>query len=160
MSPGSAVDAAARRFTLGQMDTLMLSGTITGGAQWTLSSDDTPPVPGVVLQVRTATEQPYWSTGSPSTPLPPSQVIGGAPFSGDDDEPVTWLMKLHTDVRTVIVQLSDGTREDLYVMDDLHHPGVRWAVLAHPHQLHVDRVDVYDVNDTALPTTAPPQAPA
>ncbi|GAB3601668.1 hypothetical protein GCM10027586_04740 [Kineococcus gypseus] len=137
------------------MDTLLLSGTALDGAQWTLHAQDTPRGPGVVLDVRTASGRRCWGTAQRSTPLPPGQVIGGAWSRGEADEPTTWLIKLYADVRAVVVHLSDGTREDLRVVDDSHASGVRWAVLAHPPHLDVHRTDVYDTDGRALLDAAP-----
>ncbi|WP_337062652.1 hypothetical protein [Kineococcus sp. G2] len=137
------------------MDTLLLSGTAVDGAQWTLRSEDTPRGPGVVLTMRTAAGRQCWGTAERCTPLPPGQVVGGGWGRGDADEPATWLMKLRADVRAVVVHLSDGTREDLRVVDDPHRNDVRWAVLAYPRHLDVHRTDVYDANGEALLDAAP-----
>ncbi|WP_432492850.1 hypothetical protein [Kineococcus gypseus] len=99
--------------------------------------------------MRTAEARRCWSTAQRSTPLPPGQVIGGGWGGGEADEPATWLIKLRADVRAV-VHLSDGTREDLRVVDDPHASGVRWAVLAYPRDLDVHRTDVYDADGRAL----------
>ncbi|WP_337063404.1 hypothetical protein [Kineococcus sp. G2] len=136
------------------MDTLLLSGTALDGAQWTLHGEDTPRGPGVVLDVRTADGRRCWGTAERCTPLPPGRGIGGGWGHGDVDEPATWLIKLRADVRAVVVHLSDGTREDLRVADDLHRDDVRWAVLAHPRHLDVHRTDVYDTDGQALLDTA------
>ncbi|GAB3272402.1 hypothetical protein GCM10027586_21310 [Kineococcus gypseus] len=53
-------------------------------------------------------------------------------------------------MRAVVVHLSDGTREDLRVVDDPRRAGVRWAVLAPPPHLDVHRTDVYDADGRAL----------
>ncbi|WP_432496999.1 hypothetical protein [Kineococcus gypseus] len=132
------------------MDAPLLSGTAIDGAQWTLHADDTPRGPGVMLDVRTADGRRCWGTTERSTPLPPGSVIAGAWGTGEADEPGAWLMKLRADVRAVVVHLSDGTREDLRVVDDPHRTGVRWAVLAHPRHLDVHRIDVYDAAGRSL----------
>ena len=137
------------------MDTAILTGTSSDGARWTLYSQDTPPVPGVLLRVYTAAGVHCWSTGTTSTPPPHAQLIDGAAFTGEQDEPSTWLMKLHPDVRAVLVRFSDGTEQDLRVVDDPHHPGVRWAVLAHPLHLHVHRIQLRDAAGAALPDVVP-----
>ncbi|WP_432574406.1 hypothetical protein [Kineococcus sp. SYSU DK005] len=137
------------------MGTLLLSGTALDGAQWTLHAEDTPRGPGVVLDVRTAEGRRCWGTAQRCTPLPPRQVLTGAWGTGEVDEPATWLLTLHAEVRAVVVHLSDGTREDLRVADDPHCTNVRWAVLAHPRHLDVHRVELYDTAGAALPATVP-----
>lgn len=129
----------------------VLSGTTAEGERWTLHGEETPRGPGVRLELRTAAGRRCWGTGARSTPLPAGQVVGGVQSSGDVDEPATWLLKLRSDVRAVVVHLSDGTREDLRLADDPHDPGLRWAVLAHPRHLDVHRVDAHDATGAVLP---------
>jgi hypothetical protein len=138
------------------VDTLLLSGTTDEGETWTLHAEHTPRGPGVQLQLHGPEGRPRWGTGERSTPLPAGRVIGGACGTGDADEPATWLVKLHADVRAVVVHLSDGTREDLTVVDDPQRSGVRWAVLVHPRRLDVHRVDLHDARGNELADTVLP----
>ncbi len=79
--------------------------------------------------------------------------VGGGPalypgsrvnvYTGSTDSgPRRFIARVAADVRAVVITLSDGTREDLVLHGDPVIWGARVAVLVHPRQLDIHRVDL------------------
>lgn len=75
-------------------------------------------------------------------------------FGAADTGPRIFLGRVTSDVRAVVVTLSDGTREDLvlHAIDDA--PGLRVAVLVYPRGLDINRVDLVGHTGELLPPEA------
>lgn len=65
--------------------------------------------------------------------------------------PCHFLARVAADVCAVVVTVSDGTREDLVLHGDPEFWGARVAVLVHPRQLDIHRVDLIGSDGSPLP---------
>jgi hypothetical protein len=91
-----------------------------------------------------------WGTGCGGPALYPGSRLNICTGS-DDTGPRTFIARVASDVRAVVIRLSDGTREDLVLHGDPDELGARIAVLVYPRELDIHRVELLAVDGTALP---------
>ena len=63
-------------------------------------------------------------------------------FGAGHTGPRTFIARVTSDVRAVVVALSDGTREDLVLHTLADAPGLKVGVLVYPRNLDIHRVDL------------------
>ncbi len=64
-------------------------------------------------------------------------------FGASDAGPRIFIARVNSDVRAVVVALSDGTREDLVLHAVKDAPALKVAVLVYPRGLDIHRVDLF-----------------
>jgi hypothetical protein len=131
---------------------VLAEGRTPGGEHWSLVTEAQSLGRYLGVEVTSPEGRNYWGTGcvvDGSPPRNPSVLTVG----GDDEGPVTLVLRLRPDVRAVVVTLSDGTREDLRVVA-LPGRADRAAALVHPRALDVPRIDLYDAGGGRFPDPA------
>jgi hypothetical protein len=73
-------------------------------------------------------------------------------YSGAADfGPRTFIARVASDVRALIITLSDGTREDVQLHGDMSELGAPIGVLVYPRHLDIHRLDLIGTNGEILP---------
>lgn len=124
-------------------------GLSAQGDRWVLEVDGDPDQLSTMLSVTTP-DGPQEGGGVGGGPaLPPGSRV--KVYTGSTDSgPSRFLARVAADVHAVIVTLSDGTREDLVLHGNAELLGARVAVLVHPRQLDIHRVDLIDGDGSTL----------
>jgi hypothetical protein len=135
--------------TLGM--TVVASGRTDEADSWQLrvsTSADTGHLVTMV-DIKLADGTNLWGGGCGGV-LPPDKRLSTY-FGGSDTGPRTFIARVTSDVRAVVVVLSDGSREDLvlHTVDDA--PGLKVGVLVYPRSLDIHRVDLVGHNGEPLP---------
>ena len=122
--------------------TVIASGRTVEADSWQLRVSTDPDTGDLttIVDVQPADGSTVWGGGSRDA-VPPSQRLNTY-FGGADTGPRIFIGRVTSDVRAVVVILSDGTREDLvlHAVDDAR--GLRVGVLVYPRNLDVHRVDL------------------
>ncbi len=102
-----------------------------------------------MVDIQLADGTNLWSGGCGGV-VPPEKRLSTY-FGASDTGPRTFLARVTSDVRAVVVVLSDRTREDL-VLHTVHDAsGLKVGVLVYPRELDIHRVDLVGDNGEPLP---------
>ena len=93
-----------------------------------------------VVSIQLADGSNVWGGGCRDT-VPPSKRLNTY-FGAAETGPRIFIGRVTSDVRAVVVALSDGTREDLVLYSLEDAPGLRIGVLVYPRGLDIHRVDL------------------
>lgn len=123
---------------------VVASGRTVEADSWQLdvSADEQTGELSTMVNVQLADGRRLWGGGCGGPPVYPGKRINT--YDGADDiGPRTFIARVTSDVRAVVVTLSDGTREDLVVhpVGNSARSGV--AVLVYPRDLDIHRVDLF-----------------
>jgi hypothetical protein len=129
--------------------TVLAEGRTAEGEHWQLTRNSSPHEETVSVLVTSVDGHPYGGTGC-GLDDPPLSRPGTLSTGSDDDGPAVLILQVRADVRAAVVQLSDGTREDLR-LHPLPGRDDRVAVLVHHRRLDVHRIDLYDVRGMPFP---------
>lgn len=126
--------------TLGM--TVIASGRTVEADSWQLRVSTEPGTGDLtsVVDIQLADGSTVWGGGCRGA-VPPSTRLNTY-FGAADTGPRIFIGRVTSDVRAVVVTLSDGTREDLVLhsLDDA--PGLSIGVLVYPRGLDIHRVDL------------------
>jgi hypothetical protein len=126
------------------------SGRTAEADSWELTVSSRPATGDLVtlVNVRLADGSAVWGGGCGGG-VPPAERLRTYAGAGDTG-PRTFLARVATEVRAVVVTLSDGSRQDLVlhaVPDELR---LRVGVLVYPRALDIHRVDLVGHDGEAL----------
>ena len=131
--------------------TVVASGRTDGADSWQLrvsTNADTGHLITVV-DIQLADGTNLWGGGCGGV-VPPEKRLSTY-FGASDTGPRTFIARVTSDVRAVVVALSDGTREDLVLHTVGDAPGLKVGVLVYPRSLDVHRVDLVGHDGEPLP---------
>jgi hypothetical protein len=102
------------------------------------------------VDIQLADDTNIWGGGCGGV-VPPEKRLSTY-IGASDTGPRTFIARVTSDVRAVVVVLSDRTREDLvlHAVDDA--PGLKVGVLVYPRRLDIHRVDLVGQSGESLPT--------
>jgi hypothetical protein len=129
---------------------VIASGRTADADSWELRVS-TDPVTGDLftpVDVTAADGSKPWGGGCRGE-VPPAQRLNTY-FGAADTAPRIFIARVTSDVRAVVVTMSDGTREDLVLHRVPVHHAIRVGVLVYPRDLDVHRVDLVDLNGDSL----------
>jgi hypothetical protein len=130
--------------------TVVASGRTAEGDSWQLrvsTNADTGRL-FTMVDIQLADGSNVWGGGSGGVVAPDDRL--STYFGAAETGPRTFIARVTSDVRAVVVVLSDGTREDLvlHLVDDA--PRLRVGVLVYPRGLDIHRVDLVGHNGEPL----------
>jgi hypothetical protein len=129
---------------------VLAEGRTAEGEHWSLVTEHQRTGRFLGVDVSSAEGHPFWGTGC-LLDRPPQRRPVDVTTGSDDAGPSTLTLAVRSDVRAVVVLLSDGTREDLRLHAVPGRPDIRAAALVHPKRLDVHRIDLYDAQGAVLP---------
>ncbi len=130
--------------------TVLARGTEIDGTTWELDVSGGPSMLSLSVSATLVDGQRQWGSGSSGSAVHRGNRIVVTTGSNDTG-PLTFIASVAPDVRAVVVTLSDGTREDLVLHGDPDRWGARIAVLLHPRDVDIHRVDLFDADGAPLP---------
>lgn len=129
--------------------TVIGQGWTVEGDRWELDVGGDVDRLSTMLRVTTADGRPLWGVGSAGPARPPVVRLDVA-IGGNDVGPSHFVARVGSEVRAVVVLLSDGSREDLTLHAVPAVPALRVAALAFPRHLDIHRVDLFDADGNRL----------
>lgn len=131
--------------------TVVASGRTDGADSWQLRVSTIPDTGHLItmVDIQLADGTNLWGGGCGGV-VPPEKRLSTY-FGAGDTGPRTFIARVTSDVRAVVVVLSDGTAEDLVLHTVDVAPGLRVGVLVYPRSLDIHRVDLVGHNGEPLP---------
>jgi hypothetical protein len=131
--------------------TVIASGLSVEADSWQLSVHTDPDTGDLftMVNVQLADGSAIWGGGCGDS-VPTDKRINTY-VGASDTGPRTFLARVTSDVRAVVITLSDGTREDLVLRAVSDAAGLRVGVLVYPRALDIHRVDLVGTNGESLP---------
>lgn len=122
--------------------TVVASGRTVEADSWQLRVSTDPDTGELisVVDIQLADGSTVWGGGCRDA-VPPSTRLNTY-FGAADTGPRIFIGRVTSEVRAVVVVLSDGTREDLVLHSLNDAPGLRIGVVVYPRRLDIHRVDV------------------
>ena len=122
--------------------TVVASGRTDGADSWQLRASTNADTGHFItmVDIQLADGTNLWGGGCGGL-VPPEKRLSTY-FGASDTGPRTFIARVSSDVRAVVVALSDGTREDLVLHTVDEAPGLKVGVLVYPRNLDIHRVDL------------------
>jgi hypothetical protein len=133
---------------------VVASGRTVEADSWQLEVSTDPETGGffTLVNIQRADGSTVWSGGCGDT-VPPRTRLNTY-FGASDTGPRIFIARVNSDVRAVVVALSDGTREDLVLHAVKDAAGLKVAVLVYRRGLDIHRVDLFGHSGEPLPPEA------
>jgi hypothetical protein len=131
--------------------TVVASGRTNEGDSWQLrvSTDADKGRLFTMVDIQLVDGTNVWGGGCGGV-VPPEERLSTY-FGAAETGPRTFIARVTSDVRAVVVVLSDGTREDLVLHTVDEAPRLKVGVLVYPRGLDIHRVDLVGHDGEPLP---------